>query len=183
MAKKVELTVEQFAAIWNDTSLSNKQVTKKLGYEEFSSAYNKKSRAPLNKLCTVKRTETFDPKQETAPAKAKKDSKATKEAKPERAKKAKVEDAVDGVELNEAEASGKEIIVTAKFRKPDGSNDTRSLESENKAEIYAGLQELITKYGNNNANLVDARTKNVIKSADVLYDTMVVNIVRIPSGS
>lgn len=169
---------KEFAKIWNDSKKSNEEIGTLLGGGKFDTAYNKKSRKPLSELCTLKRTKNFDPtidgKTSSKKASSKKPAKAKAgETKP----KAKKEKANAGTEQ-----AGGVIIVTAHFRKPDGSDDIRVLESDNKEEIWTAIQQLSAKYGNTNTNVVDRSNRHVIKTADALYDTLQVNLIRIPDG-
>lgn len=163
-------TEKDFAKIWNDAKKSNEEIGNLLGKGRFSTAYNKKSRAPLNKLCTLKRTETVDPSLSGKPTKKAKDN-----------SKPKKEPKVTTKEVTGSEET-KVLIVTVHFRKPDGSNDQRILESDNKQEIWDAIQQISAKYGNTNSNLVDRKNRVNIKSVNDLYDTLQVNLIRIPDG-
>lgn len=165
-------TEKEFAKIWNDAKKSNKEIGDLLGGGKFSTAYNKKSRAPLNKLCTLKRTETVDPSLKGKPAKTEK--KVKEASKPKKEPKV----ATEVVNIDEP----KVLIVTVHFRKPDGSNDQRILESDNKQEIWDAIQQISAKYGNTNSNLVDRSNRANIKDKDAIYDTLQVNLIRIPDG-
>lgn len=166
-------TEKDFAKIWNDAKKSNEEIGNLLGGGKFSTAYNKKSRAPLNKLCTLKRTETVDPSLTGKPTKTEK--KAKDNSKPKKEPKVTTKEVTGSEEP-------KVLIVTVHFRKPDGSNDQRILESDNKQEIWDAIQQISAKYGNTNSNLVDRSNRANIKDKDAIYDTLQVNLIRIPDG-
>lgn len=55
------MNIQKIAKLWNDTSVSNKKLVKRLGYDSFEQLYDKMRRKGNRDLKKVRRSRTIDP--------------------------------------------------------------------------------------------------------------------------
>ena len=163
------MTHIEIAKIWNDVKNSNETVAKLLGVESFEKAYTKVRRKPISELCTVVRTKAIDP------------SKTGTVSKEPKVKKEKVPK--EGT-TQAIETVGEPVLTLAvlEFRTPEGSTETRMLESEDKVEIFNAINDIANKYGNSKFVIKNKKTNVELKEANQITDGDKFVIVRIPGG-